>query len=253
MGLDDRLHVQLFATSALPGNPMLYVRILKVDGTIAVQEERLPMPTLATLTTFAFFVPEGFILNACVSAGGGASARGTVYAQIDIIRGAGKDGTQRHKLSAGYLSQHNSVSWPEVIPDLPALGRGAITFFPIVAAAGTEFSVSLPAGSRARLMSIYAILVTSAAVATRQPTFALGGAPQLVIPAPSSQAASLTQTYSGGPAVGYQAAVVNRCTFPTPVDFWCPGGQVFVSSATGSLQAADQWSGNVSAELCVDN
>jgi hypothetical protein len=253
VGLDDRLHVQLYASFNLPGAPVLVVRILKVDGTISIQEERLPITALATITTFAFYVPEGYILNASVSTGGTICPRGLLYCQIDIIRGAGKDGTQKHKLSGGYLSLFNSVCWPETVADPPALGHGALLQLPITAAAGQEFQVVAPTGSRARLLSIYAIFVTSAAVSTRQPLFTLGPGPVFSVPAPSNQAASLTQYYSGGPGVGYQVAIINRCTFPTPVDFWVPGGAAIVTSSTGGLQAGDQYTGTVAVELCIDN
>jgi hypothetical protein len=253
VGLDDRLHVQLYASLNLPAAPVLVVRILKVDGTISIQEERLPIANLAAVTTFSFYVPEGYILNASVSTAGVVCPRGLLYCQIDIIRGAGKDGTQRHKLSGGYLSLFNSVCWPETVADPPALGHGCLTTIAIAGAAGQEFQVVAPTGSRARLLSIYAIFVTSAAVSTRQPLFTLGIGPQLSVPAPSSQAASLTQYYSGGPGLGYQVAILNRCTFPTPVDFWVAGGAPIVTSSTGGLQAGDQYSGNVGVELCIDN
>jgi hypothetical protein len=253
VGLDDRLHVQLYASYALPAPLLLVVRILKVDGTIAIQEERLPMPNLAALQTYAFYVPEGYILNASVSSAGVVCPRGLVYCQLDIIRGAGKDGTQKHKLSSGYLSLFNSVCWPETVADPPALGHGALTNLPITAAAAQEFQVLAPTGSRARLLSIYAIFVTSATVSTRQALFNLGLGTQFSVPAPSTQAASITQYYSGGPGVGYQIAILNRCTFPTPVDFWVQGGAPIVTSATGGLSPGDQWSGSVCAELCIDN
>jgi hypothetical protein len=253
VGLDDRLHVRIFPVLLLPPVPLLVVRILKVDGSISVQEERLAGLVLATMNTFAFSLPEGFILNVSITGGPGGTVRGTVYTLIDIIRGAGKDGTQSHKLTSGYLSGLNPVCWPEALPDPPALGRGALTVLPITAAAGAEFVVSTPIGARGRLMSIYAVLVTSAVVATRQALFTLGLGPVFVVPAPSTQAASLTQYYSGGPAVSYQVALLNRCTFPTPVDFWVGGGSALVTSSTGGISAGDQWSGNVLAELTVDN
>jgi hypothetical protein len=231
----------------------LVVRILKVDGSISVQEERLAGLTLAVMNTFTFSLPEGFILNVSITGGPGGTLRGTVYTLIDIIRGAGKDGTQSHKLTSGYLSGLNPVCWPEALPDPPALGRGALIALPITAAAGSEFVVTTPTGARGRLISIYAILVTSAVVATRQASFVLGQTPNFTVAAPSTQAASLTQYYSGGPAVPYQAAILNRCTFPTPVDFWVGGGASLVTSSTGAISAGDQWSGNVYAELAVDN
>lgn len=253
VSIDDRLHVRVYAISNFVGIPLLVLRILKVDGSISVQEERLNNITTSALTTFSFSLPEGYILNTSIISPGGATIRGSAYVLIDIIRGAGKDGTQSHKLTSGYLSLLNPVCWPEALQDPPALGHGSLVPMPIVAPAGQEFQVLTPIGARGRLISIYAIFVTSAAVATRQALFTLGSGPAFSVPAPSTQAASLTQYYSGGPGVPYQIALLNRCTFPTPVDFWVGGNLPLVTSSTGGLQAADQWSGYVYAELAVDN
>lgn len=107
-------------------------------------------------------------------------------------------------------------------------------------AAGADWSVKVPGGHAWRLISVYAQLVTAAAVADRQVNLVLNDniADFLVLPPVAVQAASLTNTYSWVEH-GNQAQVGTVQALELPEVILPAGWTVKVS--TTNLQAADQW------------
>lgn len=107
-------------------------------------------------------------------------------------------------------------------------------------AAGASPSITVPAGHSWRVLSIYASLVTGAAVANREAHLQVsdGNAVYLDVPPAAVQAASLTRSYVWYPhaaqvAVGTgQAIAVPELVLDAPA---------VISLATGAIDAADQW------------
>jgi len=252
VGINDRLRLRLFCQTNPATTPVLETRILKVDGTIAIQEEILPVIPVDVEADFVYYLPEGFVLNVCLKFGGGGYARGQMYAIIELVRGGGPFGVSSYKLANGYVSALNPVVWPNPMVDPPCLGRGAITKMQIVAAAGADFNVLLPPLARGRLMAIYATLTTAAGGGTRAAVFNLGFQPSFTIPMPSTQVGGLLQIYTGGPGIPLQPVNSFRVLFPTPVDFWLGPGGSFVNSVTSGILPGDQWAGQITAELAVE-
>jgi hypothetical protein len=252
VGINDRLRIRLFCHTNVALNPVLETRILKVDGTIAIQEEQLTGIVVNVEADFVYYLPEGFILNVCLKYGAGVYSRGQVYGIIELVRGGGPFGTSSYKLANGYLSTMNAIVWPNPMPDPPSLGRGALTVLPIAPAAGADFNVQLPGLARGRLISIYATLTTAAGGSTRAVVINLGFPPAIGIPMPSTQVGGLLQIYTGGPGMPMQPVNSFRVLFSTPVDFWLGPGGSLVNSVTSGLIAGDQWAGQVNAELAVE-
>jgi hypothetical protein len=252
VGINDRLRIRIFCQTNAAINPVLETRILKVDGTIAIQEENLAGIVVDTEADFVYYLPEGFILNVCLKYGSGVYSRGQVYAIIELVRGGGAFGVSSYKLANGYLSALNPIVWPDPMADPPSLGGGAITKMPITAAAGADFNVLLPPLARGRLIAIYATLTTAAGGGTRAVVLNLGFQPSFAIPMPSTQVGGLLQIYTGGPGIPMQPVNSFRVMFPTPIDFWLGPGGSLVNSVTSSIAAGDQWAGQVTAELAVD-
>lgn len=107
-------------------------------------------------------------------------------------------------------------------------------------AAGADWSVTVPAGELWELRSVFAQLVTSAAVATRGARLVVndGTAAFLTLPAPATQAASLTGTYTWAPH-GPQLALAQANIGFVPELSLMPGWSI--ASSTAAIDAGDQW------------
>lgn len=116
-------------------------------------------------------------------------------------------------------------------------------------AAGSDWSLTVPAGHVYRLVSIYGELVTSAAVATRVPflTVSDGVSAFLKVPPFASQVASLTRRYAWFPESGGDATGLGIAS-PFPGLALVAGWSL--AAATDLLDVADQWS---SVRVCVED
>ena len=111
-------------------------------------------------------------------------------------------------------------------------------------AAGAEWTATVPAGVLWYVRAIYAILTTSATVATRYPTLDVtdGIATFAAIPPCGGQVASLVYKYSWAEGYAQDAVIVyTAAQIPLPHISPLSAGCV-ISSATNSLQSGDQWS-----------
>lgn len=132
----------------------------------------------------------------------------------------------------------------QIISGESAWRRTRRTFTGTAPAAGSDWTVTVPAGKVWRVLSVRASLVTSATVANRAPALTVsdGSAVFLTVPAPAVQAASLTGVfdwyeYASAQAVGnVQAAALPELIIPA--------GFVLASS-TAAIAAGDQWSAPV--------
>lgn len=109
-------------------------------------------------------------------------------------------------------------------------------------AAGSDWSVTVPAGHIYRVRSVYATLLTAVAVANRDAMLNVGDGVRtfVSIPPVAVQAASLTYTYAWFPHAG-ALNVGNGQAVPIPELDLMAGWTL--GTSTGSIQAADQWSG----------
>lgn len=129
---------------------------------------------------------------------------------------------------------------PEVSGERP-YRRSRIVVRPAAPAAGSDWSLSCPAGHLYRILSIYGVLTTSAVVATRVVNLSLsdGIAEFLRIPAQGSQAASLANRYSWFPESAGDATGLG-VNSPMPEVTLMPGWSV--SAKTDLIDAGDAWS-----------
>lgn len=108
-------------------------------------------------------------------------------------------------------------------------------------AAGQDWSLVVPAGHLYHLISVYAVLVTSATVATRVPhlTFSDGVRVFLDVPPFASQVASLTRRYGW-----FEAATGDTTGLGISSGLPCLALQAAwqLAQSTEAIDAADQWS-----------
>lgn len=113
-------------------------------------------------------------------------------------------------------------------------------------AAGAEWTVTVPAGSIWRILSVQAQLVTNATVANRQAQFIVdnGNGTEIIFisETPSNQAASLTRRYVAGAGLSRLdegvAATVKQWSLP--VGLTLTGGQR-IRTFTAAIVAGDDW------------
>lgn len=113
-------------------------------------------------------------------------------------------------------------------------------------AAGADWSSAQ--GSTHQVISVFATLATSAAVANRLPALQiLDAAAHIVValPASSVQAAALTETYVWGVNLPFTSGN-NQNLIPIPAGIVVANGWT-IRTVTSALQAADQWSAIVVA------
>lgn len=111
-------------------------------------------------------------------------------------------------------------------------------------AAGADWSFAIPSGHVYRLLSVYAQLVTSAAVATRVARLAFtdGDRTFLDVPPFATQAASLTRRYAW--AVSPAATAQGTGILSSLPEVELQAGWT-IASVTDLIDVADQWSGIV--------
>lgn len=113
-------------------------------------------------------------------------------------------------------------------------------------AAGSEFTVTVPGGFVWVLLTLYAILVTDATVANRRLRYEFSDGSNVFarIPARSSQPASTTERYTLFADGANETEQGSTHVFGLPSRIVLLPGWT-ITSASASLQAADQYSGIV--------
>lgn len=186
---------------------------------------------------------EGFILSATVETP--AAPYGQCYVQLQIVRGRGTgDQTAGQLLCAGYPGAGFAIGFPQTPAGGPLTGAGQTgSTTGTNPAAGADWTYTVPAGFTQVLVSVRAVLTTSAVVANRVPVLRITiPTGQIVadIAAIAAQTASTTITYvwmAGAPANNTN----NVQQMSLPQGLRLPAGSV-VQTITAGISAGDQWS-----------
>lgn len=243
LGQDDSLQVLIFPSI---GNTsvLLEIRFMRPDGTISPMEETIAVPTAYGPVTFNRKLGEGYILTASLSVPGAGAMRGAIWAQLNVLRGFPPAGTFAYTLVQGYVGQRAAVYWPYGPTYSPTDGTGFLVVFDITPAAGNDFIFTSTLSTRNKVLAVFGTFTTSAAVATRVVQIDVRdnlGQVAYRLPAPSSQAASLVQSYAAAPGAPQQALTNQVVNIELPVELKLAGGFV-LRSTVSNIQAADAWS-----------
>lgn len=242
--LDDVILFQGWAALAAV-TVRLSLRLQAPDGTIVPVFYSISVAANGvTPTTKQITNLEGFILSATAETPGGLA--GQVWIDVVLIRGVGtSDQTQGADLLTGYPSLMDTITFPVVNPFKSIDGRALANVVAVGnPAAGTDYSIIVPAGVNWLVRSIRAQLLTSAGVANRFVTLRVDdGAGNIFadLPCGAAQTASLTETYTWAPGLTL-SNVNNANTGGLPVEMRLPGG-FRIRTVTANIQAADQFSG----------
>jgi len=245
IGPDDFLQTTVFTTASTT-NLTLAVRYLDANGQMHYETESLDGASLSTVTTKVFTLSEGWLCGASVTNLGGGLADSTCWVSLALQQPGGANRPAHTILSQGYVTNLFGVTWPaEAIRQPPGSGGTLLPVSQAIAnpAAGADWLFTIPAGLKYFLKSVYFTLVTSATVATRSALLIIDdGANRLFRGDVNlTQAASLTQIYSGGSGLIGQTAGILTGTVAMPTDMPLLAGWR-VGTSTVNIQAADQYS-----------
>lgn len=243
IGVDDSLLVQFIHNFG--GNPLLVnVRILRPDGTIVSLPSVIAAVTGRTLKTVTLPLVEGWLLSASVMNSSVVPTTAWEYAALAIVRNPGGAGAQYDTICAGYIDQFFGMSYPQSPNQRQTDGLGAIPRYAVGApAAGVDWSFTMVATARSRIITFSTSLITSAAAGSRFPTLIIddGSAILAEIPPVAAQIASLTQVYTWADGVTPQGAVNGVVMLPLPSNLHL-GANFRMRMVTAGIQAGDQWS-----------
>jgi len=240
--VEDRFRLALI--SSLAGVEVdVTARLQRPDGQVIPIRMQF-FPTLSVLVqNFDFDLAEGFLLDISVLTPTAGVRVGAVFAVAQIIRQAGANAIPSRTILSNYVSSGNVIGWPEGPNQQSVQGSGVpVSLQQANPAPGADWTFTIPTANRLLVQSISAQLVTSVAVANRQPHFQEADAAGHVlwdVAASAVQAASITVRYSlaGGVtgAVNDNSAIVPIPQVAQLLQGWT------IKSVTTAIQAADQW------------
>lgn len=242
----DEDQLQLVALSNFANAQLQFtLRYLMPDGQIIPTVVVVTAPNAGVFAQVIQNVPEGFLLTADFQSTTLLSAGQWVFGNITLSRGYPNTPTAFSEILSGYCTGRYNPSWPEWQPQRPLDGPGTIrTIIGTTPAAGTEINEVVPVNRRWELLSLRALLTTSATVANRQPLFAIKDAVgdiDFTSQSGIAQAASLAWNYTLAP-FGFPATQnlleVSMPLFPKRI----LGSGYIINTSTTGLQAGDQWS-----------
>jgi len=197
------------------------------------------------VTTSRTSIGSGWLQSVRVTASAGTPILGQCFVWVRKCRGLTSVALVLATLQAGYVTASTDVYWPGNAAQQPLDGEGAVRSVQVTnPGAGADWSTSVPTGARWELIALVAQLVTAVAVGTREARLVIddGANTLFEVPAAASQAPSLTVLYSWGQGAG-GPIVADTAVIEAPIanDVYLTGG-FRIRTATGVIQAADQWS-----------
>lgn len=186
---------------------------------------------------------EGYLLSATLETPG--APYGQCYVQLGIARGRGTgDQTAGQLLTAGYPGSSFAIGYPQTPAGGPLTGAGQTAASTVSnPAAGVDWTYTIPVGLQQTLISVRAVLTTSAAVANRFPVLRITSPTGQILADVSALAAVTAGStvifvwMAGAPANN----VNNVQQMSLPSGLRLMGGSS-IQVLTSGLQAGDQWS-----------
>lgn len=241
---DDQLRITVWADVQLT-QVALTLRLLEPNGEIHQLQWQFNCQTNIIPNFFQRVLSEGFVLDATLVTTTSSTRRGQCFARVSVFRGVSTGLLHHGVLFQGYLTTACFLQFPGGQIQDSASGPGAIVNTNIAnPAAGVDWVYTVPLQHRARIMMVRATLTTSATVANRLVILTMQDLSLNTlfgIEPPAVQAASLANAYNWGAGMPSAAIVANNLKCPLPEQLVLTGGQR-IAPATGSIQAADQWS-----------
>lgn len=240
----DEDQFQLSVQSNIAGAQINFsFRWLMPDGQIVPQIVPVIAPVAGVIQFQTIAIPEGFLLTAAANAPNPLAAGQWVWADVALLRGGISGANDFDEIMAGYCAHLFNAAWPEWVPQRPSDGAGQIISITTAnPAAGADFTLTVPTSRRWNLLSLRAVLSTSAAVANRNATLLVDDGANTFFSSPSGAniVASTNERIVASPDLPFINDGFATQTFPLANPTILRGG-FRISSSTSGLQAADQW------------
>jgi hypothetical protein len=239
---EDNLRLTVFnATAGLV--VALEGRFMRCDGVVVPIVER-QVPTSDRVASVSLItLAEGFLGNVQVRATTGSPAAGKCFAIVELVRGRAGAVQPLATLLEGYVSDVQRLAWPgsalRSSVDTPGVSSIITGTDP---AAGVECNDAVPAGARWEVLSWFATLVTSAAVANRVVTLIIddGVSTLWTCDASAAQLASLTRNYNAYATGGAPDLTGATFRLPGPFPMDLPAGSR-IRTSTALIDVGDNW------------
>jgi hypothetical protein len=223
----------------------IVLRVLRMDGAVAVQSYELVPATDRTLSRQDFSLTQGFLLSARVSVLTGTPRWGQTFVLMQIIRGLTGGITPLATLIQGYITQNQDLAWPgSALTGSFEQGGVYRRIFGTDPAAGGEINEVVPTGAQWEPLALTATLVCSAAVATRHPSieYDFGPGSRFVhLQNPQSVGASnATRFWWVAGAAGEAVVATFAPVGPMPRGIKLAAGEAIVTK-TENIQPDDNW------------
>jgi hypothetical protein len=219
-------------------------RMLDCDGrVIPIADSHTPNSDRTVARSFVG-LREGWLTSIQARIGGGTARRGQVFVVVELVRGRTGNVQPLGTLIQGYAGSISALAWPgsPIVSsvDGPGVLRSIAGANPAV---GAEISETVPAGTRWRLVSFTAVLVTSAVAGNRFPAITIDdGVNTLVaLGANVSVGPSGGGRYTWGAGAGAFGSTANGNLGTIPDNIALTPGYRLRTSTT-SLDAGDDWS-----------
>jgi hypothetical protein len=243
VGVDDRLQVSCVA-QAVATSVICNIRLMRPDGVIVPLVFVVNIGSIHVVTTGTFQLIEGWILSATLLSSGNVNPSAPIFAWASLIRPPNNIAAQYQTLISGYVAATLPLTFPNGLPQASTVGAGGLHSQVITTpGAGADFTFTIPALTRMRIISLSATLATAVAVASRFAELVIDDGVNVVaeIAAPAAQAASLTDDYTWADSIPEFTAIDAVVMAPLPSQLILPVG-FRIRSETTAIQAADQWS-----------
>jgi hypothetical protein len=198
-----------------------------------------------TIATSRQAIGVGWLLRARAVCAVGTPLIGQCFVWLRSCRGLLSNAAVNGELASGYITANTPVFLPGAQPTKPLDEEGAARTITVGnPAAGTDWSFTVPTGARQKIVSVSAILTTSANAANRQPRLIVDDGANILFNsgAPVNETASLTWTNTwGAGASGPVTTDPSKVLNAVPNDLFLPAG-FRIRTVTGAIDAADQWS-----------
>lgn len=220
-------------------------RFLSLAGDVTPFVQTIAPAADRSAVTTDFRLGDGWILNVSARVTSGDPQVGQVYVRLLVIRGLGPAPINIGTLAQGYATNTDDLAWPGAPIRSSVEGPGWIREVAIAPAPDeAEFTVTQPASTRWRVISLRTSFTTLAQVANRETTLLVTGPSGILgrFPTGVTQTASQVRTitwFQGGARGAGSVALHIIATIPYLVTL---AGTVF-SSETANITTDDAYAG----------
>lgn len=171
---DDRLAVNVW--NSAPGAVLtFFARILKADGEIVFDQETLTLLSDRSQQSFAFNMPEGFLLSLAVAQNGAGVFRGQTWCEVGIIREGPGANSFTQTILSDYVVSRTPIGYPGGRQINSLEGPGFVQQYAIPdGTPGLDVHINPPTNARWLVHAIHFHFVTDANVASREVIIAVG-------------------------------------------------------------------------------